>query len=229
MNRTGVTAPAVLALSLALLAAAPAARAELHVLAPPDGAILATSPVTLIGTGATASVEITVTTPKTVGTSVGKLSGKAFTAAVKLDPGENMVLVKSGDQSQRVVYTFAPEDQSPRVYRFHPPVADGDCKACHPQGVGRTSPISEAKLCNACHDPKTGAKILHGPLGAGICSSCHDPHGSSNPRFLVLNVRALCIQCHAQSRSQAHIERSGTKSCPECHDPHGSNKQYLLY
>jgi predicted CXXCH cytochrome family protein len=227
MKRAGFSTPVVLALSLALLAVAPAARAELHVLAPPDGAFLARTPVTLIGTGATASVEITVTTPKAVVTSGGKLSGKAFTAAINLDPGENVILIKSGDQRQSVVYTFAPNEVN--VYHYHPPVVDGECKACHPQGVGRTSPVSEAKLCQTCHDSKTGAKVLHGPLGAGICSTCHDPHGSSNTKYLVTNVRALCIQCHAQSRSKAHIERSGNKSCPECHDPHGSEKKYLLY
>ena len=213
----------------ACLAAAPAARAELRVLAPPDGSLLTATPVTLIGTGATAGVEFTVTTPKRLVTGAGKLSGKAFTAELALDPGENVVMVKSGDQGQRLVYTLDPKEQSAKAYRFHPPVLEGDCKACHPQGVGRTSPVTEAKLCHACHEPKTGAKILHGPLGAGICTTCHDPHGSSNPKYLLRSLRALCVQCHAQSRSQAHIERASNKLCPECHDPHGSEKKYLLH
>lgn len=224
-------APALFASALLALclAAAPAARAELRVLAPPDGAVLAGTPVTILGSGAEAAIEITVTTAHGVQTGGGKISGKAFTAEVKLAPGENTILVKSGEQRQRVVYTLAPGDPSTRYFQYHPPVAEGDCKACHPQGVGRTSPVSEAKLCHVCHEPKTGAKVLHGPLGAGICSTCHDPHGSSNPKFLVMSVRSLCVQCHAQTRSQAHIERSGNKSCPECHNPHGSEKQYLLY
>ena len=66
-------------------------------------------------------------------------------------------------------------------------------------------------------------------LGAGQCSICHDPHGSAHPAFLVMGVRPLCVQCHAQSRSQAHIDKSANKQCPECHNPHGSEKQYLLY
>lgn len=211
------------------LAAAPADAGGLRVLAPPDGAVLAHSPVALIGTGAEAAVEITITGPSSVDKVNGKLSGKAFTAELKLSPGESVVLVKSGDQSQRVNYTYVPKDAPAGAYRFHPPVEEGDCKSCHPQGVGRTSPVSEAKLCGNCHEPKTGAKRLHGPLGTGTCSVCHDPHGSANPKFLVTNVRALCIQCHAQSRSQTHIEKSGDKRCPECHDPHGSDKQYLLH
>jgi predicted CXXCH cytochrome family protein len=71
--------------------------------------------------------------------------------------------------------------------------------------------------------------VYGGPLGTGQCSICHDPHGSSKPAFLVMSVRDLCVQCHAQSRSQAHIERRSSKQCPECHNPHGSDKQYLLY
>jgi len=210
------------------LTAAPAAGAGLRVLVPPDGAVLGGTPATLIGTGATASVELTVTGPSAVSTLGGKLSGKAFTAEVNLAPGENTILVKSGNQSQLISYTYVPKDAPAGAFRYHPPVAESDCKACHPQGVGRTSPVSEAKLCNSCHDPKTGAKHLHGPLGTGQCSICHDPHGSGNPKFLVMNVRALCVQCHAQSRTQSHIDKSGNKNCPECHDPHGSDKQYLL-
>jgi predicted CXXCH cytochrome family protein len=217
-----------LAGAVCLALAVTPAGAALRILAPPDGAVLGSTPVALIGTGADAAVEVTITGPNSVSTISGKLSGKAFTAELKLSPGESVVLVKSGEQSQRINYTFVPKDVPAGAYRFHPPVEEGDCKSCHPQGVGRTYPVSEAKLCNSCHDPKTGAKRLHGPLGTGMCSVCHDPHGSSNPKFLVMNVRALCVQCHAQTRSQTHIQKSGDKKCPECHDPHGSDKQYLL-
>jgi predicted CXXCH cytochrome family protein len=216
---------AIAAAGLAGALAAPDARAELHVLVPPSGAVVAASPVALIGTGATASIEITLNGKKAGG---AKQSGKAFTASLPLVPGENVVLLKSGDESLRIAYTYAAKDAPASAFRYHPPVADGDCKACHPQGVGRTSPVSEAKLCNSCHDPMTGGKRLHGPLGTGQCSICHDPHGSASPKFLVMNVRALCVQCHAQSRSQSHIEKSGNKNCPECHDAHSSDKQYLL-
>lgn len=228
MERIAARFAAVLALVASLFAAAPAAWADLLVLAPPDGATLGSMPVTLIGTGATDAVEITITTPKKVINARGKHSGKAFTAEIDLDPGESVILVKSGVLSQRVLYTYAPGGTSSLVYQFHPPVADGDCKACHPQGVGRTSPVTEARLCNTCHDPQTGYKRLHGPLGAGQCSICHDPHGSAFPSFLVMGVRALCVQCHAQSNSQTHIDKSANKQCPECHNPHGSEKQFLL-
>ena len=206
--------------------AAPAARAELRVLVPADAAVVATSPLAVIGSGATSALEISVNGKRVQG---AKQSGKAFTVNLALVPGENVVLIKSGEDTKRLIYSYVPKDPPAGTFRYHPPVADGDCKVCHPQGVGRTSPVSESRLCSACHEPKTDAKHLHGPLGTGMCSTCHDPHGSGNPKYLVMSVRALCVQCHAQSRSKSHIERSGTKSCPECHDPHGSDKQYLLY
>lgn len=226
MGRRTCLALAAAACLAGVLAAVPAARAELRVLVPPNGAVVVATPLTIIGSGAVAALEITLNGKKLGG---AKQSGKAFTVSLPLTLGENVVLIKSGDESQRVVYTYVAKDPPAGAFRFHPPVADGDCKSCHPQGVGRTFPVSEAKLCNSCHDPVTGAKRLHGPLGTGQCSICHDPHGSANPKYLVLNTRALCVQCHAQSRSQAHIERSGNKNCPECHNPHASEKQFLLH
>ena len=223
MGRSTLLALAGLALAGAALA--PAALADLRVLSPPSGAVLAASPMTLIGSGAGTSIDVMVNGKPFGG---AKQSGKAFLASIDLVPGENMVLVRSGEESVRLAFVFAPKGAPAGVFRYHPPVADGDCKACHPQGVGRTFPVSEAKLCNSCHEPKTGGRYLHGPLGTGQCSICHDPHGSANPKQLVQSVRALCVQCHAQSRSQSHIEKSGDKICPECHDPHGSDKQYLL-
>lgn len=225
MGRTGTLAVAGLALASAL-AAAVAQAGELRIFAPPEGSVFTTAPATLIGSGSSGQLEVTLNGRRLEGV---KQSGRAFTGQLDLVKGKNVLLVRSGVESQQTTFEYRAGDAGARAYRYHEPVADGDCKACHPQGVGRTSPVSEAKLCNSCHDPKTGYKRLHGPLGAGQCSICHDPHGSSHPAFLVTGVRALCVQCHAQSRSQSHIDRSTNKQCPECHNPHGSEKQYLLY
>jgi len=226
MKRFALAAAAVL--TTALFAVATARGTELKVLVPPDGALLTRSPVTLIGSGSTGALEVKLNGHKVAGV---KQSGKAFTGPLEPVAGKNVLLVKSGVEVQESTFEYRAGDPGgdARPYRYHDPVADGECKACHPQGVGRTSPVTEARLCSTCHDPKTGYKRLHGPLGAGQCSICHDPHGSAFPAFLVMSVRALCVQCHAQSRSQSHIERSSNKQCPECHNPHGSEKQYLLY
>jgi len=224
MKRIAARAAAGLVLCAALFAAAAASGGELKVLAPPDGALLTGSKVTLIGSGSEGNLEVTLNGRKVAGI---KQVGRAFTGPLELVAGKNVLLVSSGPESRHSTFEYRAKATG-AVYRYHDPVRDGECKACHPQGVGRTSPVTEARLCNSCHDPKTGFKRLHGPLGAGQCSTCHDPHGSSFPSFLIMGVRALCVQCHAQSRSQTHIEKSGNKQCPECHDPHGSEKQFLL-
>jgi predicted CXXCH cytochrome family protein len=224
MKRPAARFAAGLALVATLLAPVAAPAGELMVLAPPDGALLASSPVTLIGRGSEGNLEVTLNGRKVAGI---KQAGRAFTGPLELARGKNVLLVKSGLESRQSFFEYRAKATG-ASYRYHDPVRDGDCKACHPQGVGRTSPVSESRLCHSCHDPKTGYKHLHGPLGAGQCSICHDPHGSAYPAFLVAGVRTLCIQCHAQSRSQTHIEKSGNKQCPDCHNPHGSEKQFLL-
>lgn len=226
MKRFGFAAVAGVVLAATLLAAGGASGEELKILAPPDGATLDRSPLTLIGSGSSGTLEVLLNGRKVEGI---KQVGKAFTGPLALVPGKNTLVVKSGVESRQSTYEFRDKSPGTRAYRYHDPVVDGECKACHPQGVGRTSPVTEARLCNTCHDAKTGFKYLHGPLGAGQCSICHDPHGSANPAFLVMGVRTLCMQCHAQSRSQSHIEKSANKQCPECHNPHGSEKQFLLY
>lgn len=225
MKRIAARSAAGLVLAATLFAATAAPGGELKVLAPPDGALLASSPVTLIGSGSAGDLEVTLNGRKVAGV---KQVGRAFTGPLALVEGTNELLIKSGVESRHLTFEYRVKHTAGAVYRYHEPVMDGECKACHPQGVGRTSPVTEARLCNTCHDPKTGFKRLHGPLGAGQCSICHDPHGSAYPAFLVMGVRALCVQCHAQSRSQTHIDKSVNKQCPECHDPHGSEKQFLL-
>jgi len=225
MKRCFVRTAAGLVLATALFATTAASGGELKVLAPPDGALLANSPVMLIGSGSAGDLEVTLNGRKV---DAVKQVGRAFTGSLVLTEGKNVLLVKAGVESRQYTFEYQVKAAGGPVYRYHDPVGDGECKDCHPQGVGRTSPVTEARLCNTCHDPKTGFKNLHGPLGAGQCSICHDPHGSAYPAFLVMGVRALCLQCHAQSRSQTHIEKSGDRQCPECHNPHGSEKQFLL-
>ena len=189
--------------------------------------MLAGSKVTLIGSGSEGDLEVTLNGRKVAGI---KQVGPGLHRSARAGRRARTCSWSSRAPSPgRSTFEYRAKAHGGRCYRYHDPVGDGECKACHPQGVGRTSPVTEARLCHTCHDPKTGFKRLHGPLGAGQCSICHDPHGSAFPAFLVMGVRALCVQCHAQSRSQSHIEKSGNKQCPECHNPHGSEKQFLLY
>lgn len=211
-------------LFLGAIAAAAPVRAELRVTAPPDGAVIAATTAILIGDGAATGIEVLLNGRKATGIA---MVGKAFTGTLALVPGKNVVVISSGALRREIALICKPQEKS-GIYRYHDPVVEGGCKACHPQGVGRTT-VVEAKLCRSCHDPKDGAKILHGPIGAGQCTVCHDPHGSSRKGMLVAGARELCVSCHDQNRSRAHLEHSGEKPCTECHDPHGSGKKFLLH
>ena len=208
------------------LGAANVSGAGLTILAPPDGATLDRSPAQLIASSPPGALEVTLNFRKLTG--VMPVRG-GFAGPMDLVAGKNLLVVRSGSETRQITFEYRANDAGARPYRYHDPVVIGECNACHPKGGVKTAPATEAASCDACHDSKTGFKHLHGPLGAGQCSTCHDPHGSAFPSFLVMDARALCEQCHAQSRSQAHIVKSGNKQCQECHNPHGSAKQFLLY
>lgn len=96
---------------------------------------------------------------------------------------------------------------------LHPPVANGDCQACH--AFHNTLPSllreeNEQKLCYSCHLPvsKDSDTMMHGDVAKQQCTSCHTPHGSffknllagtySTDFFNDYNEKqyALCFQCH---------------------------------
>jgi len=217
--------PGLLLLPLAalLLAAAPAGAVH-RIIAPTEGAVIAESSVPLIGVGTHDELTVTLNGTRI---AVGRV-GNAFSGQLVLRPGRNLVVAAAGPGDTATLTIVHDPAAGEGRYRFHDPILDGDCKECHPKGVGRTSAV-EAKLCRSCHDPKGGERYVHGPIGAGQCTVCHDPHGSARPALLRLAVRDLCRTCHDQNRTKEHIERAGSRLCTECHDPHGSGKQYLLY
>lgn len=214
------------ALACVLLAAA-TARAELTAKAPPPGAVLGSTPVLFLGVGpeaGAAAVEATLNGAKVAGV---RQDGASFTIPLALKPGKNVLILHAGAARAEFAYDYQP--QAANSYRFHEPVGEGDCEGCHPLGVGRTSPVTDARFCSACHEPKDKTKYVHGPIGGGQCSICHDPHGSARKALLVADTRELCLSCHDQNASRTHTEKSMGRTCTECHSPHGSAKKYLLY
>ena len=213
------------ALAAALLLFAPLPAVASHtIIAPTDGAIIAEPSAWFIGVGTHDELTVTLNGTRIPVSRVGD----AFTARLGLRPGRNLVVASAGpDDTTTVTVVHDPAATQGR-YIYHEPLLDGDCKDCHPRGVGRTAAV-EAKLCRSCHDPKGGERYVHGPIGAGQCTVCHDPHGSARAAFLRLATRELCQSCHDQNRTKEHVERAGARLCTECHDPHGSGKQYLLY
>jgi len=96
---------------------------------------------------------------------------------------------------------------------LHPPVAAGDCLACHTFHSAKTSLLSEnggRLICYNCHQPVTqeGDTQLHSDVAQQKCTSCHTAHGSFFKHLLTDSYStdffndfdekqyALCFQCH---------------------------------
>ena len=72
---------------------------------------------------------------------------------------------------------------------LHPPVAAGDCMACHAahdNGIPNFLKKQDQKICYTCHRPvvKPEDTVLHGDIAQGKCNSCHTVHGSFYPNLL---------------------------------------------
>ncbi len=97
---------------------------------------------------------------------------------------------------------------------LHPPVAAGDCFACHnPHGDPAGKLLRDANeqvLCQSCHKNAVNrtSRVLHGPVAQGRCTPCHAPHGAlygklfdekySSALFIDYNddEYQLCFSCH---------------------------------
>jgi predicted CXXCH cytochrome family protein len=85
----------------------------------------------------------------------------------------------------------------------HPPVADGECLACHIQGEkSHPGPNSmklvedEPGLCLQCHEnPTEGMAYPHSAVEEG-CTGCHSPHQGSLPNYVLQEGGKLCLACH---------------------------------
>jgi DmsE family decaheme c-type cytochrome len=95
----------------------------------------------------------------------------------------------------------------------HPPVADGECTACHsPHGSDNLFIINEPsylELCETCHEWQThsthpiGTEVID-PRNKNItlqCLSCHRTHGTEYKHFIYFGTtNEMCVQCHTDYR-----------------------------
>ena len=196
---------------------------SLWILAPAKDAGMTAGRALVIGKTAgkeTRSVEIDVNGKGKQ--SVAVIRG-GFFAPVSLSMGKNVIRAKAGEAVAVVDVTGSGKG----TYAYHASVEK--CAGCHgPEGKGYDVGPATDKVCYLCHGRMDGKKMTHGPMGNGECTACHDPHGSSNKAFAVARPDMLCVSCHDQKTSAAHIAKSRGKACTGCHEPHSSDKTYLL-
>lgn len=138
------------------------------------------------------------------------------------------------------------------LYR-HKPVASGACFSCHEVAQGKRKYLTRQPVqptCCVCHNVQArqwkGMKVHHGPAAVGNCALCHDPHGSDWPSFVAMHPTDLCLNCHQDKQSGAHViagffakghpvraasnplRRERPFSCAGCHNPHAGDSQSLL-
>lgn len=198
-------------------------KPDLRILAPANGAGMSAGRVLLIGKAAgkeTRSVEIDVNGKGKQSVAV-KRGG--FFAPVSLSNGKNVIRVSGVGASA----TLEVNASAKGAYAYHASVEK--CAGCHgPEGKGYDVGPAKDKVCYLCHARMDGKKMAHGPMGSGECTACHDPHGSPNKAFMVARPDLLCVSCHDQKTSAAHIAKSRGKACTGCHEPHSSDKVNLL-
>ncbi|RMG58367.1 MAG: hypothetical protein D6713_07935 [Deltaproteobacteria bacterium] len=110
------------------------------------------------------------------------------------------------------------------AYREH--LEEASCSDCHDKNMEVQFP--EDLYCYSCHERKDKKEFVHGPIGGGACAICHDPHGSSRKFFLRAELREMCVACHDQESSRAHVEKKKNRTCNRCHDPHSSDNRFFL-
>ncbi|TKB11368.1 cytochrome c3 family protein [Desulforhopalus sp. IMCC35007] len=135
----------------------------------------------------------------------------------------------------------------------HKPAAQWMCFTCHEVLEAErkyTTPKPDQKVCAPCHSYQLNdwksKKIMHGPTAVGNCTLCHNPHGSDLPDLLRMQTTDLCVNCHQEKASGAHVIAGfygkghpvrGVKhpfkadrefTCAGCHNPHAGDTQNLL-
>jgi predicted CXXCH cytochrome family protein len=123
----------------------------------------------------------------------------------------------------------------------HPPVARGQCLACHAPHSGHKPALlrrAEARgLCLSCHEEQARALSRsdlsrHAPFESDSCLACHAPHASAQERLLRSPAADLCATCHdaaSPALNKAHRGLLAARSdCAGCHEGHASESKNLL-
>lgn len=123
-----------------------------------------------------------------------------------------------------------------RAKHVHPPVAEGDCLACHSRtdqphpGAGSMTLVEEEPdLCLQCHEnPAAGMAYPHSALDEG-CTGCHSPHQGALPKYVMQSGGRLCLICHEEVMKGEYVHGPVRAiNCQICHGIHGGENEAML-
>jgi len=118
------------------------------------------------------------------------------------------------------------------------------CASCHDVHKMHIGTPEQAKTLPGATETTKKCLECHGALRASLhqrsshpmrdgqmeCTSCHNPHGTTGEKLIDKgSVNDLCYSCHQNMRGPFLWEHSPVRdSCLTCHKPHGSNYPQLL-
>ena len=161
----------------------------------------------------------------------------SFSIKIKLDPGENSLVLQdrkvtvfvSGGASATIPSGFAPPDTH---------AVDNGCEECHAFSGGAATLLEKPPaLCARCHDDVLKGKdgkpqaVLHPPAEEGDCLACHPFHRLSIKQLPAAAKRDLCFGCHddftagGKKRMHSPVAKG---DCTGCHGAHGAAGKKLL-
>jgi len=161
----------------------------------------------------------------------------AFAVKVKLDPGENSLVLQdrkvtvflSGGGPATIPQGYSPADTH---------ALDNDCKECHAFSGGAATLLEKPPaLCTRCHDNVLKGNdgkpqaVLHPPAAEGDCLACHAFHRLSIKTLPAAAKRDLCFGCHddftAGGKKLMH-RPVAQGECTGCHGAHAAPGKNLL-
>ncbi len=137
---------------------------------------------------------------------------------------------KEKGKGKEVASTEAPGENKEKLeYRTHGPFAAKLCDGCHVPAEGNRLILPVEELCVNCHVLDLKKKKVHGPVVAGGCRVCHEPHGSPYRYYLVSDSKKFCFYCHNKKDiDKRAVHKDTDKGCTYCHNAHAADNEFLL-
>ena len=228
---------ALIAVFLALLPGVAGSAAAPIIVYPPDRALLSgDGSLNILGFKSGDTPVSLMITGKSGWRSLPIGTG-AFTVKVKLDPGENSLVL----QDRTITVFLAGREPSTIPPGFSPAdthAVDNGCEDCHNFSGGAATLLEKPPaLCARCHDDVLKGKdgkpqaVLHAPAAEGNCIACHDIHQLSIKQLTAAAKREVCFGCHDDFTAGGNVwihSPIAQGECSICHAPHGSSATKLL-